>query len=368
MNINEGIIRAQADTMVARGLHKYGYQFINVDDGYFGGRNEKGELLVHKERFPNGMKALADYIHSKGLKAGIYSDAGINTCASYWDKDSIGEGMGLFGHEYADLKLMLHDWGYDFIKVDWCGAQAMGLDEETQYTMIGKMVRRINPDAVYNVCRWQFPGTWVTQVADSWRISGDIDNHFASILHIIDLNKDLWRYASPGHYNDMDMLQVGRGMTAEEDKAHFTMWCMMQSPLLLGNDLTTMSEETQRIITNEDLIAVNQSDFVYPARLVLEQDSTQVWARPMFSTMSGVVTVVLLNRTNEPREITLPIDSIGIQSAKGYRTKDLWTKEEKQGLKAAKPVYKAAPHGVVVLEVSGKAMPFNLFQKDQKKP
>ena len=131
---------------------------------------------MHPDRFPSGMKVLSDYIHSKGLKAGIYTDAGINTCASYWDKDSIGVGVGLFGHDEQDLTTMLLDWNYDFIKVDWCGGDWLGLDEQIRYTEIGNFIRKIRPDVVYNVCRWQFPGKWVTQVADSWRISGDISN------------------------------------------------------------------------------------------------------------------------------------------------------------------------------------------------
>ena len=134
VNINEQIVMAQADVMVSSGLKDAGYSFINIDDGYFGGRDEKGNLLAHPERFPNGMKALATYIHSKGLKAGIYTDAGINTCASYWDKDTIGVGVGLWGHDEQDIKLMLVDWNYDFLKVDWCGGQWLGLDEETRYT------------------------------------------------------------------------------------------------------------------------------------------------------------------------------------------------------------------------------------------
>ena len=178
ININEDIIKSQADAMITSGLKDVGYSYINIDDGFFGGRDENGNLLSHKERFPNGMKSLADYIHSKGLKAGIYSDAGINTCASYWDKDTIGVGMGLYGHDEQDLNLFLKKWNYDFIKIDWCGGQWLGLDEQIRYTEISRKIRAIRPEAIYNVCRWRFPGKWVTQIADSWRISGDISNDF----------------------------------------------------------------------------------------------------------------------------------------------------------------------------------------------
>jgi hypothetical protein len=296
VNINEEIIRSQADAMVATGLKDAGYSYVNMDDGFYGGRDENGNLLVHKERFPSGMKTLAEYIHAKGLKAGIYSDAGINTCASYWDKDTIGSGMGLYGHDRKDLNLYLKEWKYDFIKVDWCGGEWLGLDEETRYSEIGKLIKAINPDAVYNVCRWKFPGKWVTQIADSWRISGDISNRFESILRIIDLNADLWSYSSAGHYNDMDMLQVGRGMTLEEDRTHFSMWCLMHSPLLLGNDLTAISKETLDLVSNSEMIALHQSDYVYQARRLVDYGELEVWAKPLIDTMSGDIVVGLLNR------------------------------------------------------------------------
>ncbi len=366
ININEDIIKSQADAMVTLGLDKVGYSYINTDDGFFGGRDKKGNLLVHKQRFPNGMKALAKYIHSKGLKAGIYSDAGSNTCASFWDKDTIGVGMGLYGHDQQDLQLFLKDWNYDFIKVDWCGGKWLGLDEKTRYTQIANEIKSIKPTAKYNICRWEFPGKWATQIADSWRISGDISNDFESILNIIDLNADLWKYASRGHYNDMDMLQVGRGMSYEEDKTHFTMWAIMHSPLLLGNDLTKMSKETIEIITNKDIIAINQSPFVYQARRLIDNGDLEVWARPLISTMSGEIVVALLNRSKKEQNITFDIDKIGLDSSKKYTAKDLWTKEVFPLSSQATITRKVAGHGVVVLHIRGTSLPYNVFQYQDK--
>jgi hypothetical protein len=366
-NINENIIKSQTDALVNLGLPKVGYNFINIDDGFFGGRDSSGNILPNKERFPNGMKSMAQYIHSKGLMAGIYSDAGINTCASYWDKDTIGVGMGLFGHDDQDLNLFLKDWDFDFIKVDWCGGQWLGLDEQTRYTEIGKIARSIKPSVVYNVCRWQFPGKWVADVANSWRISGDIGNKFGSILNIIDKNADLWMYCSKGHYNDMDMLQVGRGMTYEEDKTHFSMWCLMNSPLMLGNDLTKISKQTIEIITNEDMIALNQSPFVYQARRLVDYGDLEVWGKPLVSTMSGEVAVALLNRSNKAQSIHFSLDSVGIDSHKGYILKDLWTKEtygESYNKEISKDV---APHGIVVLKIKGQAIPYNVYQYGDNK-
>lgn len=366
VDISEEIIRSQADAMVALGLAEAGYQYINIDDGFFGGRDANGKILSHPTRFPGGMKSLAEYIHAKGLKAGIYTDAGINTCASYWDQDTIGLGMGLFGHDAQDLRQYMVEWDYDFIKVDWCGGQWLGLDEQTRYTRIGELVRQIKPSAIYNVCRWEFPGTWVTQVADSWRISGDISNDFQSILHIIDLNADLWRYASPGRYNDMDMLQVGRGMSYEQDKAHFTMWCLMHSPLLLGNDLTQMSAQTLEIITNKELILINQSPFVYQARRLMDHGGTEVWGKPLVSAASGEVAVALLNRSTEPQVISFSLEDVGLDARAGYTASDLWTKEDFALSFSPELSREVAAHGVVVLKLKGTSLPYNIFQLGDK--
>lgn len=362
VEINEDIIKAQADAMVSSGLRDVGYSFINIDDGFYGGRDEEGNLLAHPVRFPSGMKSLAQYIHSNGLYAGIYSDAGINTCASFWDKDTIGAGMGLYGHEVQDLTLYLKEWNYDFIKVDWCGGEWMGLDEEVQYTHIANLARSIKPSVVFNICRWQFPGIWATQVADSWRISADIDNQFSSILAIIDLNADLWKYASYGHYNDMDMLQVGRGMSYEEDKAHFTMWAMMHSPLLLGNDLTSLSDKTIEIITNKDIIALNQTNYVYQARRMVDYGDLEVWAKPLIDSMSGEVAVALLNRSEESQPIKFLLEQVGLEASKGYNMKDLWSKETFDTATDLEVIRQVPAHGVVVLKIKGTSIPFNVFQ------
>lgn len=365
-HIDESMIKSQADFMVANGMIDVGYEFINIDDGFFGGRDEQGTIISHPGRFPSGMDSLAGYIHSKGLKAGIYSDAGINTCASRWDADTIGAGMGLYGHTEQDLNTMLLDWNYDFIKIDWCGGFWLGLDEQIRYTEISHHIRKIRPDVVFNICRWEFPGEWAVLVADSWRISGDIDNTFESILKIIDLNVDLWRYCSPGHFNDMDMLQIGRGMSYEEDKAHFSMWCMMNSPLLAGNDLRNMSDETLSILTNKEIIALNQDPFCYQARRLVDNGDLELWARPLGSTMSGKVAVAFLNRSEESAHMSYDPDLVGIDTGKPYAVKDLWTKKEvtnpgKSGLNVEVP-----PHGVVVLRIEGSSKPFNVFQYDKE--
>lgn len=186
-------------------------------------------------------------------------------------------------------------------------------------------------------------------------------------MKIIDHNADLWMYASYGHYNDMDILQVGRGMSYEEDKSHFTMWCMMQSPLLLGNDLTTMSQQTLEIVTNEEIIALNQSPFVYQARRVVDYGDEEVWARPLVSTMSGEVAVALLNRSTETKTITFKLESVGLNADKGYSAKDLWTKKTFETSREQSVSREVPGHGVVVLKLKGVSLPYNVFQFNEKK-
>lgn len=362
VHINEDIIRLQAEAMASNGMREAGYTFVNVDDGFFGGRDDEGRLLVHPQRFPSGMDVLADRIHALGLRAGIYSDAGINTCGSIYDSDTVSAGCGLMGHEWSDLRQMLDEWGYDFIKVDWCGGQLLGADEQTRYTHIIGVARRIKPDVVFNVCRWQFPGGWVAAQADSWRISGDIEATFESVMRIVDLNADLWTYCTPGHYNDMDMLQVGRGMTPDEDRAHFSMWCMMVSPLLAGNDLTAMSPETLSILTNREVIALNQDPLCYQARRLRDDGDGELWAKPMIHTMSGDVAVALLNRSDTVRQIAFSPGEIGLDASAGYTMRDLWAAKNFGPSTAGRQSFSVPPHGVVVLRIKGRAVPHNIFQ------
>lgn len=258
LNINEDLIKQQADAMHQTGLQKAGYQYVNIDDGYWDGRGEDGHLRLNMKLFPHGMRALVDYIHSLGLKAGIYSDAGDNTCGS-GNKHAWGMGVGFAGHEEQDCQLYFRDWDFDFIKVDYCGGNHMGLDERQQYTKISNAIKNCGKkDVVYNMCRWAFPGTWGADVADSWRTTGDIYNAWRSVKGILAENLYLSAYCHDGHYNDMDMLEVGRSMSQIEDETHFGMWCIMDSPLLIGCDMSNIKPETLKLLTNADLIALNQ--------------------------------------------------------------------------------------------------------------
>ena len=351
VNINEQLIREQADAMVSSGMVKVGYRYVNVDDGYFGGRDAQGNLFPNSTKFPSGMKALADYIHSKGLKAGIYTDAGLNTCGSIWDNDKNGVGVGIYGHIKQDCDQFFNQWGYDFLKVDWCGGEKQKLDEKTEYLSILKEIRSIRKDIVFNICRWQFPGEWAVKEADSWRISGDISAAWGSICHIIDLNAGLAKYASPGHFNDMDMLQVGRGMTYDEDKSHFSMWCMMLSPLLAGNDLRTMSKETIEILTNREMIAIHQDEACIQAELKLKEGSVEVWVKPLGKAAKKEYAVAVLNRGDVPTSYTLSFANLEIKGVS--KARDIW-QHKNVSVASGKITLDIPTHGIVVLRVKGK--------------
>ncbi|MGJ1390015.1 glycoside hydrolase family 27 protein [Sphingobacterium spiritivorum] len=347
VHIDEKLIKEQADALISSGLYNAGYRYINVDDGYFGGRDKNGKLYVDSAKFPNGMGAVAAYVHSKGLKAGLYSEGGKNTCGSMWDNDTKGVGVGMYGHEKEDAELFFREWNFDFIKVDWCGGQEMKLNEEEQYSKIVKAVKQVKPEAGFNLCRWQFPGEWAIKLVDSWRISGDIRNNFDSVLEIIDLNRNLYKYASPGHYNDMDMLQVGRGMSYEEDKTHFSMWCMLNSPLMAGNDLRTISKQTIEILTNKELIALNQDKLFYQARSILREGNVEIWEKLLSNKKKKAIAI--MNRENKAVDYILDARSVGLTTSSNMR--DLWL-HRSLGKIGKERKFTIPAHGVVVLEVS----------------
>jgi alpha-galactosidase len=344
VNIDEQMIREQADAMISTGLYDAGYRLLNIDDGFFGGRDSVGKIFLNSTKFPSGMGALVKYIHSKKLKAGIYTDAGMNTCGSIYDKDSLGIGVGLYGHLNQDLHLYLKEWDFDFLKVDWCGGKVMKLDDQTEYTKIIRAAKAIRPTVNLNVCRWQFPGVWAVNIADSWRVSEDIEATFHAIVKIIDLNAELYMYSSEGHYNDMDMLQVGRGMTFEEDKTHFSMWSMMNSPLLAGNDLRSMTKETTEILTNKEIIALNQDAKFIQARRVLKLRDVEVWEKELVSGKA----IAIMNRGDETASYTLTPQQINVTSKALLR--DLWL-HKNLGAIGSSQTFTIPKHGIVVLKV-----------------
>lgn len=287
VNISDALIRRQADAMVSKGLKDVGYNHINIDDGFFGGRNtETGELIIHPTRFPNGLKPVADYIHSKGLKAGIYSDAGANTCGNMYNGDVLSVNVGLYNYDQHDADFYFKECGFDFIKVDFCGGDApqntqhLALDPQKRYTAISNAIKATGRNDVrLNVCRWDYPGTWVHDVAFSWRTTHDIWDGWPSVKGILAENLYMSAYSYDGRFNDMDMLEVGRSMTTEEDKTHFGMWCIMNSPLLIGCDLENIKTTTLNLLKNEELIALNQDPLYQQAYIVALSNSCYILVR-----------------------------------------------------------------------------------------
>jgi len=353
--IDESVIKGQADAMVSSGLAAVGFQYINIDDGFFNKRYSNGMLRIDSIKFPKGMKELADYIHSRGLKAGFYSEAGENTCGSQYSGQPGGVGGGLYGHDQQDADLFFKTWGFDFLKVDYCGGRVQKLDEKTRYTEIRKAIDNTGRDVNFNICRWQFPGTWVTTLSDSWRMSNDINfapgskAKWKSIINIINQNKYLAQYASPGHYNDMDMLEVGRGMNFEEDKSHFTLWCILSSPLALGCDMTKMSDETKTILTNKEIIALNQDMAGLQAHLIYENDSVQIWAKNLKDRQSKEYAVAMLNLSARPAVLSVRWKDLNIVGKAAVR--DLWAHKD---LGSVDSVFSATVqgHGVSAIKVN----------------
>lgn len=328
VDISEDIIRSQADAMVDKGLLKAGYRYVNIDDGFFGGRDADGRLVIHPRRFPNGLKPVVDHIHSLGLKAGIYSDAGRNTCGNFWDNDSLGVGVGLYGHDAEDARYYFDELGFDFIKVDFCGgdsrqnSDSLQLDERERYTAIRRAIDAVGREDVrINVCRWAFPGTWVHDIGSSWRISADITPDWHSIKRIINANNCLSAYAGEGRYNDMDMLEIGRGLSAAEERTHFGMWCMMSSPLLIGCDLNTIPEESLRLITNPELIALNQNQPCQQAQVV-ETDlhsGLTLYAKDIESRHGRKRAVAIYNPSDTIQHYRLRPATVGLSGRVGVR-------------------------------------------------
>ena len=350
ININESLIKRQAEAMVSLGLKDVGYRYINIDDGFFGYRNEKGILQTHPKRFPNGVKCVADHIHRLGLKAGIYSDAGANTCGSLWDADPNGVGVGLYGHEKQDADLYFNQWGFDFIKIDYCGAgQQLDLDERERYTAISKAIREVCPrDISVNICRWAFPGTWARGLARSWRISGDISPHWSSVKSIIRKNLYLSAYAGGGHYNDMDMLEIGRGLTQTEEEVHFGMWCLMSSPLLIGCDLTVIPDASLKLLKNEELIALNQDPLGLQAYVVQHEGKGYVLVKDIEQLRGNVRAAALYNPSDSTCAFHVPLDLLELNGK--VKVRDLVKQKDEKAIREYLS-YTLPPHSVKILRL-----------------
>ena len=312
VNINETLIKQQANAMVSKGLKTVGYKYINIDDGYFGGRDETGKLKIHPTRFPHGLKGIVDYIHGKGLKAGIYSDAGHNTCGSMFNGDVIGKGVGMYEHDQMDADFFFKELEFDFIKVDFCGGSYfhnedhLVLNERERYTAIAEAIRNTGrTDVRMNACRWAYPGTWINDAAVSWRTTGDINASWGSVKGIIKENLYLSAYCYNGHYNDMDMLEVGRNLSVEEDKTHFGMWCIMSSPLLIGCDMSNINSTALNLLKNKDLIALNQDALHLQAYVCQTENDCYVLVKDIEERFGLKRAFAVYNPTDEEKTVVV---------------------------------------------------------------
>ena len=324
--VSEQLIRETADAMATNGMKAAGYQYVNIDDTWEAmQRDAEGNILTDPTRFPSGIKALADYVHSKGLKLGIYSDAGTKTCAGR---------PGSLNHEEQDAKSYA-SWGVDYLKYDWCNTQ--GLQAPAAYKKMSDALRATGRPILFSLCEWggSKPWTWAKGVGQSWRTTGDIRASFSSVLNILNSQAALRKYSGPGHWNDPDMLEVGNGMSPSEDRAHFTMWCMLDAPLISGNDLRSMNPQTLKILTDKDVLALNQDPLGIQALKYSSNAGVEIWFKPL---AQDAWALCFLNRNTDPQKVAFNwnsekvLDDISNRDASfttiTYRIRDLWQKQD----------------------------------------
>ena len=349
VHISSRLICSQADAMVRQGLAAAGYRYINIDDGYFGGRDSVGHLLVHPQRFPEGLQPVVNHIHALGLKAGIYSDAGRNTCGHYWDHDALGRGVGLYGHDSLDADYFFSRLGFDFIKVDFCGGDAsqnaehLDLDEQERYTAIRRALDATGrKDIRFNVCRWAYPGTWVHDIASSWRIDADISPQWNAVKRILAANRYLSAYASDGHYNDMDMLEIGRGLSESEERTHFGMWCMQSSPLLIGCDMNTIPSPSLALLLNPELIAIDQDPLGLQAYVAKADRGLYLYVKDIHTPHGRRRAVAICNTTDEAREFQLHMADVDLGGK--VKVRDAFTRSDLPAVKSGSMSVHVLPH------------------------
>ncbi|MDF2268454.1 NPCBM/NEW2 domain-containing protein [Streptomyces coacervatus] len=338
---NESMVKGIADIFVEKGLKDAGYQYVNLDDCWaLPTRDADGRLVPDPVRFPGGIKAVADYVHAKGLKLGIYTSAGTKTC------NSAGF-PGALGHEYSDAR-QFADWGVDYVKYDNCNNQ--GVDAKLRYTTMRDALKATGRPIVYSICEWgeNKPWEWAADVGHLWRTTGDISDNWGSMLGILKKNLPLAPYAGPGHWNDPDMLEVGNGgMTDTEYRSHFSMWSVMAAPLLIGSDLRKASQATFDILDNKEVVAVDQDPLGKQGTVVSSEGGRWVVAKEM---QDGSRAVALFNESGTAQHIATTAQAVGLPHAPAYTLRDLW---QHQSYNTAGAISATVPaHGTVLIRVS----------------
>jgi alpha-galactosidase len=339
-DVSEKLIKDMADVMVNSGMKDAGYQYIVIDDCWQISRDDKGNIIADPERFPSGIKALADYIHSKGLKFGIYSCAGTKTCAGR---------PGGWDHEILDAN-QYAAWGVDYLKYDWCSHE--GIDPLVAYTRMSKALAASGRPIVFSLCEWgsNRPWAWAKDIGHLWRSTGDIQDCYdckrdwggKGWVLILDEQEGLEKYAGPDHWNDPDMLEVGnKGLKPHESAAHFSFWCLLASPLMAGNDISTMNDTTKNILTNKDAIAVNQDALGIQGSKKLDDGDFEIWTKPL---KNGDIAVILFNRGEFEYSYQPDWKLVGING--NFKLYDIWQHKE-TGNTASAQVLKVSSHSVL---------------------
>ena len=342
-NVSETLVKQTADKIVSAGLAAAGYQYVNIDDCWMQhSRDASGNLQPDFTKFPDGISGAAAYVHSKGLKLGIYEDAGTATCAGY---------PGSLGHESQDARAFA-SWGVDYLKYDNCNNNGSSTTQQyiSRYSAMRDALAATGRPIVYSICEWgvNSPWTWAGSVGNLWRTTGDISASYSSMLSIFHQNVGLYSYAGPGGWNDPDMLEVGNGMSATEDRTEFSLWAEMAAPLLAGTNLVNASATTLSILGNKAVIAVDQDSFGKQGRMVSGSGGLDVMARQL---ANGDVSVVLFNENASAATISTTVSAIGKSGASSYRLTDLWsgaTSSTSNTISASVP-----GHGVVMYRVAG---------------
>jgi alpha-galactosidase len=355
LKINEELIRSAADFMVSSGMKDAGYQYVIVDAGWKSeNRAANGRLVADAKKFPSGMKALADSIHAKGLKFGIYTDAGTGDCDS--------GAPGSKGYESQDAATFAA-WGVDLVKVDWCNSE--GLNAKEVYTRMSRAILATRRPMVLSVCEWgdNQPWLWAGEIAHMWRTTGDDKGCWdcgretmnkpggypRGWTLILDAQSALQGYAGPGRWNDPDMLQVGNaGMNLEESRAQFSLWSILAAPLIAGNDLHTMPPEIAGILLNKEVIAVDQDPKGIQGNRVKKEGEREIWARPL---RDGSQAVVLFNRGEYSSEITLQWRDLNWKDTKVATVRDLWAHQDWGAMRDAYTA-NVPSHGVKMIRVT----------------
>jgi alpha-galactosidase len=349
-DINENLIKEVADAIAANGMKDAGYEYVVIDDCWQVDRNKNGNIIPDPKRFPSGIKALADYVHSKGLKFGIYSDAGTKTCQKR---------PGSRGYEFQDAR-QYAEWGVDYLKYDWCNHGTQ--NAPASYKLMANALKKTGRPIVFSICEWgtNKPWLWGKEVGGNlWRTTEDILNCWdcrtdwggMGWTHILDLQVGLECYAGPGHWNDPDMLEVGNsGLTVEESRAHFSLWAILAAPLMSGNDPRNMKDEIKEILTNKEVIAVDQDPLGKQGTRVKDLGDLEVWSRVL---SDGSRAVVLFNRGKEKGKIEVAWSEIGYPNSLKAQVRDLW-KHKDLGEFDGSFSAKVDRHSIVMVKVTPK--------------